>query len=206
MKKFFLIPLMTLVCSVMAFAGVAQIGKIQYETLNDAFAAAKNGDAIEMLADAAVSSSITIDNKKVTLHMLGHAITNNVANDFLFKVSGANGNFVVVGNADGISANASMAIPEGNTASPGFVSCLDDYVSLTCYNVDFSGIVKDNTGFFETSHEFISLLLQDCNATIPSGKAKGIIYHDDDNTARSNYRILRGSYTFYTTFNIKSFL
>ncbi len=199
MKKFFLIPLLTLMCSVMAFAGVARIGNTQYETLNDAFAAAKNGDAIEMLEDATVSSSITIDNKKVTLHMLGHAITNNVENDFLFKVSGANGNFVVVGNADGISANASMVIPEGNTVSPGFITCLDDHVSLTCYNVDFSGIVKNKTGFFETSHEYISLLLQDCNATIPSGTALGIIYHDDDHTAKSNYRILRGTYTFYTT-------
>ena len=204
MKKFFLIPLMTLVCSVMAFAGVAKIGNTQYETLNDAFAAAKNGDAIEMLADAVVSSSITIDNKKVTLHMLGHAITNNVGGDFLFKVSGASGNFVVVGNADGISANASMVIPSENTTSKGFVlySGNASNIAFTAYNVNFTGKLNDSWYFnmanASSTTENRSLLLQDCNANVPLGNNKGIIGHNDDQRSYS-VRILRGEYVFYST-------
>lgn len=66
MKKFFLIPLMTLVCSVMAWAdNVAQIGDTGYETLAAAVAAAENGATITLLADE-VAESVTIS-KNLTL-------------------------------------------------------------------------------------------------------------------------------------------
>ena len=198
MKKFFLIPLMTLMCSVMAWAGVAKIGNTQYETLNAAFAAANNGDAIYLLEDVTVSSSMSIDNKKVTLHMQGHTITNNVAG-FLFAISGASGEFVIMGNADGTGANAAMTIPEDNTTSEGFINCADAHTSLSISNVDFSGVPKNEAGYFYANNQYISILLQDCNVNIPSGKAKGVIYHGDSNTKKSQYRILRGNYTFLTT-------
>ena len=198
MRKFFLISLMTLCTCVMAWAGVAKIGNTQYETLNAAFAAANNGDAIYLLEDVIVSSSMSIDNKKVTLHMQGHTITNNVAG-FLFAISGASGEFVIMGNADGTGTNAAMTIPGGNTASEGFVNCADAHTSLSVYNVDFSGVPVTKTGYFFTNNQYITVLLQDCNVNIPSGSAKGIIYHGDSNTNKSQYRILRGNYIFLTT-------
>ena len=207
MKKFFLIPLLTLVCSVMAFAGVARIGINQYETLNDAFAAAKNGDAIELLEDVTVSSCITIDNKKVTLHMYGHTITNNVGGDWLFKVSGANGNFVVVGNADGISANASMIIPAENTTSKGFVKFDGDAdnIAFTAYNVNYSGVYPTANFLFDlcssTKEDYVhsrSIMLQDCNVTVPSGTGKGITGHNQYMQDASE-KIIRGRYEFHTT-------
>lgn len=111
MKKFFLIPLMTLVCSVMAFAGivdytlgpvvgpdgtifeaqapakirtatkdvanVAKIGETEYATLHEAFAAAENGDVVELLADCSPSTwySGELDNTSITLKGNGHTIT-----------------------------------------------------------------------------------------------------------------------------------
>ncbi len=51
MKKFFLIPLMTLVCSVMAWAtDVAQIGTTKYASLQAAIEAADDGATIELIA------------------------------------------------------------------------------------------------------------------------------------------------------------
>lgn len=201
MKKFFLIPLMTLVCSVMAWAGVAKIGNTQYETLNDAFAAANNGDAIYLLEDVAVSSSISINNIKVTLHMQGHTITNNVASNYLFNLQGSAGELIIMGNADGFSANATMEIPAGNTNSFGFVACEDANTAFSAYNVDFEGVAKANYGYFlggKSTHRNNSILLQDCNVNIPSGTCKGIIFHNDD-AYQSTYKIIRGKYIFKTT-------
>ena len=144
MKKFFLIPLMTLMCSVMAFAGVAKIGTTEYETLNDAFAAAKNGDAIELLEDVTVTSVIGINSKNVTLHMQGHTITNSVTSNRLFRIYG-DMTFTVVGNSDGISTNAKMVIPNSNHGSYGFVDFRNisgtpsNGTGFVAYNVDFGG-------------------------------------------------------------------
>jgi len=219
MKKLFLIPLMTLVCSVMAWAGVAQIGKIQYETLNDAFAAAKNGDAIELLEDVTVSQMIPVDGKNVTLHMYGHTITNNVVHNRLFRISGEGNVFTIVGNADGISANAKMIIPNSNHSSYGFVdfrnsSGTANYgTSLNVYNVDFSGATAGGS-FFALRTHYQNLLLQDCNVTMDKGDntsaRTGIMdetnYYVGDNWSIVNaygiqansIRLIRGKYVYDT--------
>ncbi len=82
MKKFFLIPLMTLVCSVMAWATTVQVG--DYQALEDAFDNAQDGDVIEMTQDITIpetffntghlmdiTKSITFDGKGHTLYGFG---------------------------------------------------------------------------------------------------------------------------------------
>ena len=195
MRKLLLIPVLALFTCVSAWAGVARIGNTQYETLNAAFAAATNGSQIYLLDDVTVSSAISVGND-VTLFMQGHTITNSVAGGFLFSVAA---NFSITGNADGQGANAQMIIPAGNTTSNGFIDLAAASISLSVYNVDFSGVPATKTGFFNANNQHVNILLQDCNANIPSGSCKGIIYHGDSNTNGSHYRILRGNYTFLTT-------
>ena len=181
MKKFFLIPLMTLVCSVMAWAGVAQIGKIQYETLNAAFAAAKSGDAIELLEDVTVSSQINVA-KDVTLHMFGHTIY-NACQQRMFYLGAQGVTLTVVGNPDGISANAKIIIPNSNHKSWGIV----DYRStngtayegsgFVAYNVDFSGATCYGS-FFRMRTDYQRLMLQDCNVHMHKGDTEGGLTKD----------------------------
>ena len=69
MKKFFLIPLITLVCSVMAWAdNVAKIGDTEYATVAAAIADAENGATITLLAnaggDVTLSKDITFNGDK----------------------------------------------------------------------------------------------------------------------------------------------
>ena len=69
MKKFFLIPLMTMLCTVMAFAdNVAKIGETEYATVAEAIADAENGATITLLANAGgnvtLSKDITLNGDK----------------------------------------------------------------------------------------------------------------------------------------------
>ena len=72
---------------------VAQVGKFKYKTLEEAFAAAKNGDTITLLADIAIDSeTFTIaDGVALTLDMNGKKITvtdNKTSNYELFYIYG----------------------------------------------------------------------------------------------------------------------
>lgn len=226
MKKFFLIPLMTLVCSVMAWAGVAKIGTTEYETLNAAFAAANNGDAIDLLTDVSVSEAIEVNNIAVTLHMYGRTITNNVGESKrLFYIGGTNGSLTIMGNEDGKSANAKMIIPDENVRSRGFV----DYkllseagttgTSFAAYNVDFEGATlkepttaeyntwKGKTGtcradglgaFFFMRADEQHILLQDCNGNCKPGSNRGFLDYEfyDIEPAGGSVRIIRGVYEY----------
>ncbi len=69
MKKLFMIPLMTMLCTVMAFAdNVAKIGETEYATMAAAIAAAENGATITLLAntggDVTLSKDITLNGDK----------------------------------------------------------------------------------------------------------------------------------------------
>lgn len=69
MKKLFLIPLMAMLCTVMAFAdNVAKIGETEYATMAAAIAAAENGATITLLAntggDVTLSKDITLNGDK----------------------------------------------------------------------------------------------------------------------------------------------
>jgi hypothetical protein len=80
MRKIFLIPLMTLVCSVMAWAdNEAKIGTTEYATLKAALDAASSGATVELLkdvsyTDAAGTANLNI-NKSLTLDGKGHTIS-----------------------------------------------------------------------------------------------------------------------------------
>ena len=84
MKKFFLIPLMALVCSVMAWGTTRTAGT--YQQLQDALAAAANGDVIELTANITyptngtglinITKSITLDGQG---HKLGGWGTANIS-------------------------------------------------------------------------------------------------------------------------------
>lgn len=77
MRKFFLIPLLTLVCSVMAWGTVRTAGTI--EELTSALAAAVDGDEIQLTADInygypSTAGVINIT-KSITLNGQGHTLT-----------------------------------------------------------------------------------------------------------------------------------
>ena len=214
---------MTLMCSVMAFAGVAKIGTTEYETLNDAFAAAKNGDAIELLEDVTVTSVIGINSKNVTLHMQGHTITNSVTSNRLFRIYG-DMTFTVVGNSDGISTNAKMVIPNSNHGSYGFVDFRNisgtpsNGTGFVAYNVDFEGATCYGSFFALRGPSKggvvgQNILLQDCNVKMHKGdNATALTYklgsdYVGDNSAIINInglciepviRCIRGRYEFET--------
>lgn len=55
---------------------VAQIGDVKYETLEEAFAAAKNGDTITLLSNVDMTETIKVtDGKKITLALNGFDVT-----------------------------------------------------------------------------------------------------------------------------------
>ena len=60
---------------------VAEIDGYQYESLNDAVAAATLGDTITLLDDVTVSSKIAIAEKRITIDLNGHTITGQQTRD-----------------------------------------------------------------------------------------------------------------------------
>ncbi len=60
---------------------VARIGTVEYATLDEAIAAAADGDTIELLADCATSSGITVKNKSLTIKSTGETKRKITLND-----------------------------------------------------------------------------------------------------------------------------
>ena len=75
MKKLFLIPLMAMLCTVMAFATVRTAGT--FGELQDALSASANGDEIQLTADIAYPANGTLLNvtKNVTIDGQGHTLS-----------------------------------------------------------------------------------------------------------------------------------
>ena len=98
MKKIFLIPLMTLLCTVMAFATVHTAGT--YDELKAAIDNAQNGDEIQLTADIDypspvvsaldVTKSVTIDGKGHTLSGYGKMTNNTYPSIMINRSSEAN--------------------------------------------------------------------------------------------------------------------
>lgn len=75
MKKFLLIPIMTMLCSVMAFGGTITVGSEgDQPNLTSALTAASAGDEIQLLEDITLDASVTI-NKAITLNFNNHMIS-----------------------------------------------------------------------------------------------------------------------------------
>jgi len=123
MKKFFLIPLMTLVCSVMAWGATISVGEGGDQTsLAAAINAASAGDKLQLVSNLTVSSEVNF-NKALTVDFNSYTIT-------------ATGNWLIV-----VNANLTLEATNGGgiTAPKG---CLDVYGSSK---------VTINGGTFTTS-------------------------------------------------------
>lgn len=118
MKKLFLIPLMALACSVMAWGTVRQAGS--YAELQSALTAAQNGDEIQLTADIPYSTngsglinitkSITINGKddNGTIHTIsGYGARGS--NNTTIAINNSGANFVSVVLKDLIIRNAGAA-------------------------------------------------------------------------------------------------
>ena len=71
---------------------VARIGTDEYATLDAAIAAAANDDIIELLADCATSSGITVNDKSLTIKSTGETKRKITLNDLGIYTSSAEGN------------------------------------------------------------------------------------------------------------------
>ncbi len=72
---------------------VAQIGNVKYETLEEAYAAAKNGDTITLLEDCK-SDRINLEDKSVTVVLNGKTLTSTAAYGVMFCAK--NGNKITI--------------------------------------------------------------------------------------------------------------
>jgi len=138
MKKLFLIPLLTLMCSVMAWGATITVGEGGDQTsLADAVSAASAGDELKLVSDLTISTAVNF-NKDLTVDFNGYTITSG---QWLLRVL-ANYNVTFGDNSEnregGISAaicamrvSGSVTINGGNFfANAGYVIYEDAGASL----------------------------------------------------------------------------
>ena len=90
---------------------VAQIGDVKYETLEEAFAAAKNGDTITLLEDCK-SDRINLEDKSVTVVLNGKTLTSTAAYGVIFCAK--NGNKITIdGTVEGSKLVGTLMITSG---------------------------------------------------------------------------------------------
>ena len=82
----------TFVCT---FAGVVKVGDTEYTSLNEAVAAAEEGQTVTLMSDVEMTEMIPVT-KSITLYLDGHTITNNVVKNRLFRLSDVT--FTIDGN------------------------------------------------------------------------------------------------------------
>ena len=90
---------------------VAKIGDVKYETLEEAFAAAKNGDTITLLQDCK-SDRINLEDKSVTVVLNGKTLTSTAAYGVMFCAK--NGNKITIdGTVEGSKLVGTLMITSG---------------------------------------------------------------------------------------------
>lgn len=146
MKKFFLIPLLTLMCSVMAWAdNVAEVNGVGYPTLQAAIDAATPGATVTLLK-ATTTSAITSLSKDVRLVGAGYTLTTTgntaftVTNDITVTLAG----FTVSATKDIFtfeSKTLNLIVEDGTT----------NVLKTTGYNDVFTGYGGDGTGAIHVS-------------------------------------------------------
>ena len=94
-------------------APVAKIGTVEYATLNEAFAAAKDGETVLLLTDTELTDYITVD-KAVTLDLGGKTVTANLTSNYAFAVTAdvtfKNGAINITNNNGGISVAGKLTL------------------------------------------------------------------------------------------------
>lgn len=149
---------------------VAAIGDTHYATLADAIAAASAGDTVMLLANVTITANIEI-NKTLTLDLNGKTITNNVADNRLFRVAGVT--FTINGH------NGHINTPDDFIKSYGFVDLRSQSNDAS---PDAKLIINDTTFYGTTSggSPFMyrangqEIELNNVNVTVPIGS--GVIY------------------------------
>ena len=90
---------------------VAQIDNVKYETLEEAYAAAKNGDTITLLEDCK-SDRINLEDKSVTVVLNGKTLTSTAAHGVMFCAK--NGNKITIdGTVEGSKLVGTLMITSG---------------------------------------------------------------------------------------------
>ena len=87
-----LIMVLTMVPALAEGVKVAKIGTVEYETLEEAIEKANDGDTIELLADCAMSSGITVKDKSLTIKSTGETKRKITLNDLGIHTSAQEGN------------------------------------------------------------------------------------------------------------------
>ena len=150
---------------------VAAIGSTTYTSLEDAFAAAQEGDTVSLFKDVTVSSMIPVTTS-VSLNLNGHTITNDVTANRLFRLSDVT--FTI--NGDG----GSVVTPSTNTQSYGFVDFRDASgtagasTSLIVNDTNFEGATNEGSLFaFRANGQ--SIELNNTNVNLTGGYTYSII-------------------------------
>lgn len=127
MKRFFLIPLMTMFCVVMAWGNVAKIGNVEYATLAEAVAAAEDGveTQIDLIDDAVVPSVCIIpESKNIILNLNSFGISTSFTGNDQADIKGNcvlynEGTLRIVSNGKGIIQGSSSSGDAGVVGNKG---------------------------------------------------------------------------------------
>ena len=141
--------------AVESIEGVARIGTVGYERLEDAFDVAKNGETIHLLKDASVNEIVTVkEDISLKLELNGYTLINNVTSSQYvtyhtysmwptqYGTANATGRAFVLLDGSSLEINADggqIIIPESNTQSYGFFRV---YAASLTIN---GGIIKGST-------------------------------------------------------------
>ena len=164
-----------------ATAAVAQIGETTYETLAEAFDAAKDGDTITLLADCSGNgiqvASERFNGKGLTVDFAGHTYTvggvlvgSATTGTNAFQLLRDNKITFMNGMIEGVAENTKPAEDTPNWhGAPAMV--IQNYCDLTLTNMNISG--GDET-VYTMSNNCGNVVIE--NTTINAGKAKGYGY------------------------------
>lgn len=153
------------------FADVVKVGETEYATLNEAVAAAAEGQTVTLASDVEVTEMIPVT-KSITLDLGGYTVTNNVTQNRLFRLSDVT--FTIDGN------NGNVITPETNNASYGFVDFRDASgvaganTTLVAKNVSFKGGTNEGSLFaFRSNNQ--SLTFENVDVELTESSTYSII-------------------------------
>ena len=138
---------------VTAATPVAQVGETKYQTLQDAFAAAKAGDTVILLADVTINSRLDIA-QNVTIDLNGQAIDETVEDQFgaiyvkkgaTLTIAATNGGEITT---DGgiVIGNYGNVVVDGGTIAAGEEPEADVSIYNFYYQADWYGTTTINGG------------------------------------------------------------
>ena len=138
---------------------VAQIGDALYASVEDAFAAAVDGNTIKMIANAEIETSIEFADKKVTFDLNGKDVTSD-ADDTIHVLAGGELVFMdSVGTGSMTTHNNTAINNEGTlTIENGVIKTMDGRGGPTIYN---AGTLMVNDGTITADGNYINALNAD---------------------------------------------